>query len=93
MLDIVLIVVFILIGGVFAAAEMALVSLRESQIRALSQQGQKFTITTPPFLATSERMSSGTLRGWSTSARADEWENMTGASVTASAARMVSGAT
>ena len=32
LLNIVLIFVFVLIGGVFAAAEMALVSLRESQI-------------------------------------------------------------
>jgi len=33
LLNIALILVFILIGGVFAAAEMALVSLRDSQIR------------------------------------------------------------
>ena len=31
--DIALIALFILIGGTFAAAEMALVTLRESQIR------------------------------------------------------------
>ncbi len=41
LLDVVLIFVFIVIGGVFAAAEMSLVSLRESQIRALSASGQR----------------------------------------------------
>ena len=35
LLNIVLILVFVLIGGVFAAAEMALVSLRESQLKSL----------------------------------------------------------
>ncbi len=39
--NIVLILLFILIGGVFAAAEMALVSLRESQVRALSTRGKR----------------------------------------------------
>lgn len=39
--NILLIAVFILIGGVFAAAEMALVSLRESQIRQLSVRGMR----------------------------------------------------
>ena len=39
--DILLIAVFILIGGVFAAAEMALISLRESQIRQLSTRGKR----------------------------------------------------
>lgn len=39
--DILLIAVFIMIGGVFAAAEMALVSLRESQIRQLSVRGKR----------------------------------------------------
>src|SRR5262245_47531379 len=41
LLNIVLIIVFILIGGVFAAAEMALVSLRESQVRTLAQRGKR----------------------------------------------------
>jgi putative hemolysin len=40
-LNIVLILIFVLIGGVFAAAEMALVSLRESQIKALSHRGKR----------------------------------------------------
>ncbi|MFD0866323.1 hemolysin family protein, partial [Tessaracoccus lubricantis] len=39
--DIALIGLFILVGGVFAAAEMALVTLRESQIRHLSVKGKR----------------------------------------------------
>jgi putative hemolysin len=41
LLNIVLIIVFVLIGGVFAAAEMALVSLRESQIKSISHRGKR----------------------------------------------------
>ncbi|GAA4193912.1 hemolysin family protein [Microbispora amethystogenes] len=36
-----LVLIFILIGGFFAAAEMAMVSLRESQIRRLSREGRR----------------------------------------------------
>ena len=36
-----LVLVFVLIGGLFAAAEIGLVSLRESQIRALSARGRR----------------------------------------------------
>ncbi|GAA2391305.1 hemolysin family protein [Nonomuraea africana] len=36
-----IVLLFILIGGFFAAAEMALVSLRESQIRKLEQRGRR----------------------------------------------------
>ncbi|MGJ6981346.1 hemolysin family protein [Aestuariimicrobium soli] len=39
--NIALIFVFILIGGVFAAAEMALVSLRESQIKQMATRGKR----------------------------------------------------
>jgi putative hemolysin len=39
--NIALIFLFILIGGVFAAAEMALVSLRESQIKQLAERGKR----------------------------------------------------
>ncbi len=39
--DIALIGVFILIGGVFAAAEMSLVSLREAQLKQLAQRGKR----------------------------------------------------
>ena len=39
--NILLILVFIIIGGVFAAAEMALVSLRESQVKQLSTRGTR----------------------------------------------------
>jgi putative hemolysin len=41
LLNIVLIFVFVLIGGVFAAAEMALVSLRESQLKSISHRGKR----------------------------------------------------
>ena len=40
-LNIVMVVVFVLIGGCFSGAEIALVSLRESQVRALSDQGRR----------------------------------------------------
>ncbi|MGY1782103.1 hemolysin family protein [Geodermatophilus sp. SYSU D01036] len=40
-LDIVMVVVFVLIGGVFAGAEIALVSLREAQVRVLSERGRR----------------------------------------------------
>lgn len=39
--NIALVLVFILIGGFFAAAEIAMVSLRESQVRKLSQRGRR----------------------------------------------------
>ncbi len=39
--DILLILLFILIGGVFAAAEMSLVSLRESQLKQLAARGKR----------------------------------------------------
>src|ERR671914_2109667 len=41
LLNTLLILFFILVGGVFAAAEMALVSLRESQIRQLAHRGKR----------------------------------------------------
>ncbi len=40
-LNIALIVGFVVLGGFFAAAEIALVSLRDSQIRALAQRGKR----------------------------------------------------
>src|SRR5271166_1213166 len=39
--DILIVLAIILIGGFFAAAEMALVSLREGQVRALAKQGKR----------------------------------------------------
>lgn len=39
--NIALVLVFVLIGGVFAATEMALVTLRESQINAIGQRGRR----------------------------------------------------
>ncbi len=41
LLNAALIVVFIAIGGVFAAAEMALVSLRDSQVKQLAHRGKR----------------------------------------------------
>jgi putative hemolysin len=41
LLNIVLVVIFVLIGGVFAATEMALVTLRESQVNALAARGRR----------------------------------------------------
>ncbi|MCE1175445.1 MAG: hemolysin family protein [Propionibacteriales bacterium] len=39
--DVLLIAFFIVVGGVFAAAEMALVSLRDSQVKQLSGRGRR----------------------------------------------------
>lgn len=39
--DIAVVLGFVLIGGFFAAAEMALVSLREGQLRAIAQRGRR----------------------------------------------------
>ena len=39
--DILVVLAFILVGGFFAAAEMALVSLREGQVRALAKRGKR----------------------------------------------------
>jgi putative hemolysin len=39
--DILLVLAVIFIGGFFAAAEMALVSLREGQVRSLGRQGRR----------------------------------------------------
>ena len=36
-----IVLLFVLIGGFFAAAEMALVSLRESQVSQLAQRGSR----------------------------------------------------
>ena len=40
-LDVALVLVFIVIGGLFAGSEIALVSLRDSQIRQLAQRGKR----------------------------------------------------
>ena len=40
-LNIVMVVVFVLIGGFFSGTELALISLRESQVRTLSEQGRR----------------------------------------------------
>ena len=40
-LDIIVVLIIILIGGFFAGSEMALVSLREGQVRALAKRGRR----------------------------------------------------
>ncbi|WP_448615593.1 hemolysin family protein [Modestobacter sp. URMC 112] len=40
-LNIVMVLAFVLIGGAFSGAEIALVSLRESQVRALAESGRR----------------------------------------------------
>ena len=40
-LNVIMVVVFVLVGGAFAGAEIALVSLRESQVRAMSERGRR----------------------------------------------------
>src|SRR5215203_3221710 len=40
-LSIIMVVVFVLIGGAFSGAEIALVSLRESQVRAMGETGRR----------------------------------------------------
>ncbi len=40
-LSIILVVVFVLIGGAFSGAEIALVSLRESQVRGMAESGRR----------------------------------------------------
>ncbi|HEV7755739.1 MAG TPA: hemolysin family protein [Mycobacteriales bacterium] len=41
LLDIAIVLLFVLIGGLFAAAEIALVSLREGQVKALAERGRR----------------------------------------------------
>ncbi|MSV74381.1 MAG: DUF21 domain-containing protein, partial [Actinobacteria bacterium] len=40
-INIAVVLFFILLGGFFAAAELALVSLRESQVQRLGEQGRR----------------------------------------------------
>ena len=40
-LDVIVVLIIILIGGFFAGSEMALVSLREGQVRALAKRGRR----------------------------------------------------
>ena len=55
--------------------------------------GTKVTITTPPFFGSWRSTASGTLRGTSATARADECEKITGAADTRSTSSIVSGET
>jgi len=40
-LDVIVVLVIVSIGGFFSASEMALVSLREGQVRALAKRGRR----------------------------------------------------
>ena len=40
-LDVVIVLVIVSIGGFFASAEMALISLREGQVRSLAKRGRR----------------------------------------------------
>ena len=55
--------------------------------------GTNVAIATPPLAGSRSSTSSGMLRGWSQTARAEECEKITGAALTRSASRMVSAAT
>ena len=83
-------------AGSLTLAISACASLRAARSSAAARDtyaGRKVTITTPPFPVTRRSTSSGTLRGTSVSARADECEKITGASLTRSASSIVSGDT
>ncbi|MGO3506914.1 MAG: CNNM domain-containing protein, partial [Brachybacterium tyrofermentans] len=41
LLNVALVLLFVLIGGVFAGTEMAIVNLRESQIKQLEEEGPR----------------------------------------------------
>src|SRR5262249_32612995 len=58
-----------------------------------TKPGTNVTMQTPPLSASRASTSSGTLRGLSQSARAEEWLKITGAAATSSASRIVSGDT
>ena len=58
-----------------------------------AKPGTNVTMITPPFFGSICRMLSGTLRGWSFSARATECEKITGACDTRIASSIVSGET
>src|SRR5947207_12956146 len=58
-----------------------------------TKPGTNVTMQTPPLLASRDSTSSGTLRGESQSARAEEWLKITGAAATSSTSRIVSGDT
>ena len=71
-----------------AAASNA--STRQAAAASVRNSGTNATMQTPPPVAIAARTSSGTLRGESVRARAQEWLKRTGATATSSAWRMVS---
>src|SRR5204863_1398824 len=70
-------------SGELAAANRASTGAHHAATALETNGGTKVTMTTPPFLAIRSRTSSGTLRGWSTSALDEECEKTTGAKETA----------
>jgi hypothetical protein len=58
-----------------------------------TKPGTNVTMATPPLPGSRASTSSGTLRGESHSARAEEWLKITGAAATSSTSRIVSGDT
>ena len=75
------------------SAAAATVSRCASAPAAFTNFGTKVTMQTPPPRAACSSTSSGTLRGLSATARAELWLKITGASLTSSAARIVSAET
>ena len=74
-------------------AASALSPASQSAHSCETNAGTNVTMQTPPLPASRASTSSGTLRGWSQTARALEWEKITGASAASSASRMVAGDT
>ena len=74
-------------------ASAASSSAHHARTASERKPGTKVTITTPPFCGSRRRTSSGTLRGWASSARAEEWEKTTGAAAASSASCIVSAET
>ena len=76
-----------------AAAAATIASAVQSQTSWFTNLGTKVTMQTPPLPASRASTSSGTLRGWVHSARAEEWEKITGTLETSMACRITSALT
>ena len=74
-------------------AAAAAASTRQAAVAGETNSGTKVTMQTPPLAGNAASTSSGTLRGVSHRASAEEWLKMTGASVVSSASRIVVAAT
>ena len=75
------------------ASSSASAGARSSATSFDTNPDRNTAMTIPPLAGTLRRISSGTLRGWSVTARAPECEKITGASATSSAAAIVVAAT